>query len=197
MQHYAFLQRTPLSQQEAKVIYRQCYLPKVTYPLPATTMPPGAIYKTQAAVSTLFLNKMGYPCHTLPAVVYTPASVRGLDFHHLRYEQGIPTGPTTNKTYEGRLHQWQSLSKPDQCLPDPHRPLHSCFGRYQTYLIGLSRLANVHTTIPPHHEYTDTALQPLDPTSLMVQQLQSHGRYPPLSSWLTYEPLATSVSTYK
>ncbi len=60
-QYCSFLQRTPLTRREAKVIYRQCYLPKVSYPLPATTMPPDQIYKTQSTVTSLFLNKMGYP----------------------------------------------------------------------------------------------------------------------------------------
>jgi len=88
-QYCAFLQRTSLSQQEAKVIYWQCYLPKVTYPLPATTMPPTTIYKTQVAVTALFLNKMGYQRHMPRAVVYAPATVGGLDFRHLGFEQGV------------------------------------------------------------------------------------------------------------
>jgi len=89
MQYYTFLQRTPLSRREARVIYRQCYLPKVTYPLPATTMPPAMIYKSQAAVTSLFLNKMGYPRHMPRAVVFAPASVGGLAFRHLGHEQGV------------------------------------------------------------------------------------------------------------
>jgi len=88
--HYsAFLQRTPLTRREARVIYRQCYLPKVTYPLPATTIPPDKLYQTQLRVTTQFLNKMGYPAHLPRAVVYAPIDVGGLGFRHLGYEQGV------------------------------------------------------------------------------------------------------------
>jgi len=62
-QYCAFLNRTPLTQREARIIYKQCYLPKVTYPFPAMVMPPKKIYQTQLTVTCLFLNKMGYPRH--------------------------------------------------------------------------------------------------------------------------------------
>jgi len=52
-------------------------------------MPPAAIHKTQAAVTSLFLNKMGYQRHMPRAVVYAPATVGGLDFRHLGFEQGV------------------------------------------------------------------------------------------------------------
>jgi len=47
--------------QETCTIYRQCYLPTVTYLLPATTMPVDQIQKSQKQVTTAFLLKMGYP----------------------------------------------------------------------------------------------------------------------------------------
>jgi len=52
-------------------------------------MSPDDIYKTQATVTTLFLNKMGYNQHMPRAVVYAPATVGGLDFCHLGVEQGV------------------------------------------------------------------------------------------------------------
>jgi len=56
-----FLLQMPLSKQEACVLYKQCYLPTVTYPLPATNMPPEQIYATQKTATSLFLTRMGYP----------------------------------------------------------------------------------------------------------------------------------------
>jgi len=38
-QYSNFLQQTPMTRREARVIYQQCYLPKVTYPLPVTNIP--------------------------------------------------------------------------------------------------------------------------------------------------------------
>jgi len=88
-QYSVFLQRTPMTRREARVIYRQCYLPKVTYPLLATNIPTEKIYQTQLRVTSQFLNKMGYPTTFPRAVVYAPCAVGGLGFRHLGHEQGI------------------------------------------------------------------------------------------------------------
>jgi len=79
----------PLTCREARVIYKQCYIPKVTYPLPATTIPPDKLYHTQLRITGQFLNKMGYPIHFPRAVVYAPIDVGGLGFRHLGSEQGV------------------------------------------------------------------------------------------------------------
>jgi len=78
-----------MTQREASVIYRQCYLPKVTYPLPATNIPPDKLYQSQQRVTAQFLNKMGYPITFPRAVVYAPREVGGLGFRHLGHEQGV------------------------------------------------------------------------------------------------------------
>jgi len=84
-----FLQSCPLSRREARVIYKQCYLPAVTYPLPASFMPPDLIYKSQQSATLWFLLRMGYP-RTLPrSVVYAPTNIGGLGFIHLGFEQGV------------------------------------------------------------------------------------------------------------
>jgi len=79
----------PLSKQEAHVLYKQCYLPMVTYPLPANNMPPNKIYPTQRTVTSLFLTQMGYLRHILRCVVYVPDTIGGLGMHHLGHEQGV------------------------------------------------------------------------------------------------------------
>jgi len=61
MKYTQFLLHTPLSAHEAMVVYKQCYLPTVTYPLLATNMPPNLIYDTQCTVTSVFLTQMGYP----------------------------------------------------------------------------------------------------------------------------------------
>jgi len=56
---------------------------------PKGYLPTPSNYKTQAAVTALFLNKMGYQRHMPWAVVYALAMVGGLDFRHLGFEQGV------------------------------------------------------------------------------------------------------------
>jgi len=84
-----FLLQTSLSHREARVIYKQCYLPTVVYPLPATTMPSDKIYATQTTVTSLFLARMGYPRHIPRSVVFAPESLGGLGLRHLGLEQGV------------------------------------------------------------------------------------------------------------
>ncbi len=88
-QYCQFLHRTPLTRREARVIYHQCYLPKVTYPFPAMLMPPDKIYSTQLAITSLFLNKMGFHRHMPRAVIYAPVTVGGLNLCHLGRKQGV------------------------------------------------------------------------------------------------------------
>jgi len=71
------------------MVYKQCYLPTVSYPLPASSLQPDLIYQSQQAATLWFLLHMGYPC-TLPRrIVYAPSSIGGLGFIHLGFEQGV------------------------------------------------------------------------------------------------------------
>jgi len=111
------LLHTPLSKQEAQVIYIQCYLPTVTYPLPATNMPPSKIYDTQCSITSLFLTRMGYPRHLPRCIVYAPEMIGGLGMRHLGHEQGIQqtlqllrhlrANSTNGKLYSLTINQYQ------------------------------------------------------------------------------------------
>ncbi len=83
------LQQCNLTNREAGIVYKQCYLPMVSYPLPATNIPPDLLHRHQAKATTVFLAKMGYR-RTMPrAVVYAPKALGGIGFLHLGYEQGV------------------------------------------------------------------------------------------------------------
>jgi len=67
------LQQCPFPHQDIQAIYKQCYLPTISYPLPATTMPPNKPYQLQSPATSVFLTKMGYP-RTFPCTVTYAAS---------------------------------------------------------------------------------------------------------------------------
>jgi len=74
---------------EICTIYKQNYLPTVSYPLPATHIPSQHLYEAQSSATTVFLMKLGYP-RTFPrSVVYASTSRGGLGFQHLGHEQGV------------------------------------------------------------------------------------------------------------
>jgi len=85
----ALLSSCTFTRREAKVIYRQCFLPAVSYPLPATFMPDKLLDATQTKVNSLFLNRIGYP-RTMPkAVTNAPNTHGGIGMMVLSNEQGL------------------------------------------------------------------------------------------------------------
>jgi len=83
------LQQCPFSQADIRVIYKQCYLPTVSYPLPATSIPPAKLYKAQGKVTSLFLTKLGYPRSFPRAIAYANTDRGGIGMRHLGEEQGL------------------------------------------------------------------------------------------------------------
>jgi len=59
--YFKLLQECPFTHQEIRTIYKQNYLPTVSYPLPATHIPPHHLYDAQSSATTVFLTKLGYP----------------------------------------------------------------------------------------------------------------------------------------
>jgi len=79
-------QRTPMTHWEAGVLYKSCFLPALTYPLPATWLPDRFFTKVHQLSTSTILNKMGYHS-TLPRfLVFAPRSIGGIGLIHLQYE---------------------------------------------------------------------------------------------------------------
>jgi len=74
---------------EIRTIYKQCYLPTMSYPLPVTHIPPQQLYTAQSSATTVFLTKLGYPRMFPRSMVYAAISRGGMGFWHLGYEQGV------------------------------------------------------------------------------------------------------------
>jgi len=89
MQYVQLMRTCPFSHQEAFVVYQQCYLSTIGYPLPATSMPTTQLYKLQSLATSIFLTKLGYPCTFPRAVTCTLPDRGGVGFLHLGHEQGL------------------------------------------------------------------------------------------------------------
>jgi len=127
------LQQCPFPHRDIHVIYKQCYLPTVSYPLPATTMPPTKLYQLQSPATSIFLTKLGYP-RTFPrAVTYAASDRGGLGFRHLGHEQGVQkclqilkhirAKTTIGRAYEITLHHYQLTSGLSQPILENTRPI--------------------------------------------------------------------------
>ncbi len=99
------------------MIYKQCYIPALVYPLPATAMDPIKIQETQDPVTALFLSKMGYSRLFPWSVVFAPAAIGGLSFRHIGYEQDVQKIISILKHSRAKTHHWPVL----QCLLETYQ----------------------------------------------------------------------------
>jgi len=77
------LQQTLTNWREAGVLYQSCFLPALSYPLPAVWLPDKFYNKIHWLLTTTILNKLGY----LPrCMVFTPCLVGGISLCHLAHE---------------------------------------------------------------------------------------------------------------
>jgi len=79
----------PFTRREAKVTYSTVYLPTITYPFLATTLPLKTLEKAQSMTTPLILSKMGYNRNMPKAVVYAPSTHGGIGMKHLFTGQGL------------------------------------------------------------------------------------------------------------
>jgi len=114
------LHQCPFSHNDIMVIYKQCYLPTVSYPLPATFMPTTKLYKLQGPATVVFLSKMGYPRMFPRAVIYAASNQGGISLRHLGHEQGIQkclqiikhiwTNTNSGQAYQIIIQHYQLMS---------------------------------------------------------------------------------------
>ncbi len=124
----------PITRKEAAVIYSTIYLPTITYPFPATTLPLSIMEKAQLMTTPLILSKMGYNKNMPKAVVYAPSTHGSLRLKQLHTEQGIQkevlqvlkhiqTGTTLGKLMDITIKAYQiQAGIPNHILEDT-RPL--------------------------------------------------------------------------
>ncbi len=81
--------RTLMNRREAGVIYRSCFLPAMSYPLPATWLPDTFFAKVHQLSTSTFLNKMGFH-RTLPrCLVFAPRALGGVGLCNLQTEMEV------------------------------------------------------------------------------------------------------------
>jgi exonuclease III len=84
-----FLWEHRLSRKEAWTYYYACYLPAVTYPLPASSMTEQQLTTVQRKALSIIVARCGYNRNTKKEILFGPASLGGANFRDLYVEQGI------------------------------------------------------------------------------------------------------------
>jgi len=79
-------QKTPMTHREAGVLYRSCFLPALTYPLPATWLPDRFFAKLHRLSTSTILNKMGFHKNLPHCMVFAPRTRGGVGLQNLQHE---------------------------------------------------------------------------------------------------------------
>jgi len=79
-------QCTSMNHRKAGVLYKSCFLPALTYPLPAAWLPDQFLKKNHRLSTSTLLNKMGYHCSLPRTLVFTPRTLGGVGLSNLQYE---------------------------------------------------------------------------------------------------------------
>jgi len=111
------LYRCKFTTTEAKTIYRQCYIPALSYPLPATSMDPVKIQETQNQVTALFLSNMGYSRLFPRSVAFASATIGGIGLRHFGFEQDVQKVISLLKHGRAQTHHWPIM----QCLLESYQ----------------------------------------------------------------------------
>jgi len=78
-----------MSRREAGVLYRSCFIPALSYPLPATWIPDSFFKKVHTLSTSTILNKMGYHRNLPRCLVYAPRTVGGIGLCNLQTEMEV------------------------------------------------------------------------------------------------------------
>ncbi len=79
----------PLNRNEIYAAYFTCYIPSITYPLPACTLSQSVLRDIDRPVINITLTKMGFNRKFPREVVYSPRHFGGIGLRDLYCEQGI------------------------------------------------------------------------------------------------------------
>jgi len=86
LQYTSAFQKTPMNHREAGVLYRSCFLPALTYPLPASWLPDRFFNRIHSLSTSTVLNKMGFHKNLPRCMVFAPRAWGGIGMQHLQHK---------------------------------------------------------------------------------------------------------------
>ncbi len=82
-------QQTHMSQCEANVLYRACFLPALVYTFPATWLPDKFLEQLHTLSTSTILNKMGLHRNLPRSLVFAPRNLGSIGLSNLIHKQSI------------------------------------------------------------------------------------------------------------
>jgi len=156
---------------KAHTVYKQCYLPAIAYPLPATSKKPTANQGTQDTVTTVFLSCMGNFPHS---ATFAPANLGSLGLCHIGYKQDVQNtlflikhihAQTTNGTI-----LWILLTNNTQ------EYLHQSWNIHVQHH-GAPRLDNLPLAIPPLDQQQNCTTKHMACCTMTTRRSPHHGQH--------------------
>jgi len=110
-----------MSQSEVGVLYKSCFLPALTYLLPATWLPDTFFEKVHQLSTSVILNKMGYHKSLPHSLVFTSKEIGRLDYATSNTKWRLNRYSSSYDTYVHTPHlekQWTSSYATTNFGPD-------------------------------------------------------------------------------
>jgi len=162
---------------EACMIYQQCFLPAIGYPLLATFMPNKQLNATQCTINSLFLSRFGYPCTMPRAVTHAPTTHGGIGMHKLSNEQVSRSACKSSNTCGHKPQPGQLIS----ILIHHYRIMETNLWRYMQNTVECSPMDWQCMAIPTTSQRRDHPTKSMDTTNALAGLLM----HPIDASWMT------------
>jgi len=187
----AAFHRTSMSRCKAIVLYRSCFLPALTYPLPAVWLPDRFFTKVHCLSTSTILNKMGFHRNLPWCLVFAPCHIGGVGLCNLQWEMEVQqilillchmhASTPLGNTMSVLICQYQLLAGlPNPVLSDttpcPWIPNKWVSRIRQTLHSHNIQITYDHWDVPPlrHHDiYIMEAVQELGLTKLQLEQINA------------------------
>jgi len=156
-QYVQALQECNLSQLEAGIMHKQCYLLTVFYPLPATNIPPDLLH-TPSQSNYCFLGKNGILTNHAESSGRHPQITRWPWFLTPWLWARGTTNPPTAQTPPGMHNKWGTIQPGDQHLPTTLHFFQPNSRGYKALSMDHHRMDELPTTIFAHYKTVKLSL---------------------------------------
>jgi len=180
-------QGTNMTRREAGVLYWSCFLPALTYPFPATWLPPQFLERILSLSTSTILNKMGYHRKLPRSLVFAPRSHGGVGLCQLHHEQGVQqvlillqhlcAGTPLGKTLKILIRTYQLWSGSQNPILQDTKPFSWIPDHWLSYLRAIMHAQRITIryaawTIPPLRENDRYLMDDISNHSLPCHQLE-------------------------
>jgi len=175
--YITLLQNCPFPYREVNVIYKQCYLPTVGYPLPATVIPPAKLNKYQGPATNIFLTKWDTLDPTQSNCIRTQRQWGSWNVPLWNWARPTQNTPVY-QTHTNKHKHWKIIWNCTATLPTYVQFMTPSTPRHPTIAMEQCTVVWYHPPIPPEYQGSVNSIQPVVYAEETSAWLSHHGWHP-------------------